>query len=188
MNNTFVIESDASYSLNFLLYIQNMYLNHHFPREDQKFPYTTCEVAFETDFEEQFQKIWDKVQQRITEDHVMDTRIFWEEKDLFRQHLIKDYAAFFHIYDSFKVWWNSFAGRFTIERAVDEFGQSLYTDLANSLADKGIIPQKRLRISLLYDECMSIKNQYSPYFAVIPIEHFYTKLDELVHQVEKTII
>ncbi|UOQ48992.1 hypothetical protein MUN88_02310 [Gracilibacillus caseinilyticus] len=187
MKNTMIMETEASYSLNFLLYIQNIYLNRHRSMEDQRFPYLTLEVEFKADFEERFQLIWDKVLQRISKDPLIDLKIFRAEKDLFYQHLIMDYSVFLDIYSSFKVWWNSFAGRFAIERATDETGQSLYTALANSLVEKRITSQKRLRVSLLYDECILVKNQYSAYFAVIPIEHFHTKFEELVTQVEQTI-
>ena len=45
MKNTLLMRTDASYSLNFLVYIQNIFLNRSQSRDELKFPYipTKCE-------------------------------------------------------------------------------------------------------------------------------------------------
>ncbi|WP_249365692.1 hypothetical protein [Cytobacillus citreus] len=94
---------------------------------------------------------------------------------------------FNEIYKIFKVWWNSFAGRFSIERSIDDMGHTLYADLAKSLVQRGIKPKKDLNISLIYDECLLADAQVSSYFAILPIRDFFIKYKELVPKLEVCI-
>ncbi|MED3550274.1 hypothetical protein [Cytobacillus praedii] len=54
-----------------------------------------------------------------------------------------------------------------MERFIDETGQTLYVNLTNWLMEKGKTPQKRLHVSLIYNECVLAKIQASSYIAVI---------------------
>lgn len=85
------------------------------------------------------------------------------------------------------MWWDSFAGRFSVERAIDEKSEKLYVELANSLIQRGIAPQKELNISLLYDDFPLGNSEVSSYFAVVSIKDFFVRYKELLAKLQKSI-
>lgn len=184
MGNSLQMRTEATYSLNFLVYIQNIFLNQTQSKEEFKFPYIPIKYIFQEDFELCYKKLWDEVSQRISEHPINDIKIFNEEKDLFYRSLFKpsnDNLKDYHeIYLSYKVWWDSFAGRFSIERSIDEVAQKLYMELANSLIQNEIEPQKELNISLIYDECLLVNVDASSYFAVLSTKDLFVKYKETV--------
>lgn len=60
MKSTLEIKTEASYSLNFLIYIQNIFLNQNSSKEQYKFPYiySKSTFEFEEDFENRFRSLW----------------------------------------------------------------------------------------------------------------------------------
>ncbi|WP_255247431.1 hypothetical protein [Paucisalibacillus globulus] len=185
------MKTDTSVSLNFLIYIQNIYLNQHESEVGKRFPYLPIRITFMEEFESNFKELWNEISQRIADDHIVDGRIFYENHDMFCQKLfIKDNNSlkdFNEVYHTFKVWWNSFAGHFTMGRSIDEVGQSLYSELGALLVQKGIKPQKELTINLIYDECLVANTEATPYFAILPIRDFFVKYKELVPRLEACI-
>ncbi|MGN7402492.1 hypothetical protein ACTHO0_21810 [Cytobacillus praedii] len=185
MENTLLMTIDTSFALNFLIYIQNIYLNQNRDEQDLKFPYLSTRMPFKEDFELRYIELWNDVSQKISGDNgSRDLRIFYKEKELFYQHLFEDNrdskTKFNEVYKSFQVWWDSFAGRFTVGRSIDETTQNLYLDLANFLKESGVEPKKPLKIILIYDECLLVNPDVSSYFAVLPTKNFYIKYKELV--------
>ena len=184
MENSLQMRTEATYSLNFLVYLQNIFLNQNQSKEEFKFPYIPIKYIFQEDFEFCFKKLWDEVSQRISEHPMNDIKIFNEEKDLFYQRLFKEsddnLTDYTEIYQSYKIWWDSFAGRFSVERSIDDVGQKLYMELANSLIQKEIAPQKELNISLIYDECLLVNLDVSSYFAVLSTKKYFVKCEEMV--------
>lgn len=191
MENSLLMRTEAPYALNFLIYIQNIYLNQNRNEEELRFPYYPSKVAFKEEFDLDYKNLWDKVSQRISDHHSNGVKIFYEEKDLFYQSLFVNNSnslkEFNEIYKSFKVWWDSFAGHIAVERSIDEKGDKLYAELANSLTQKGIEPQKELSISLVYDECLLVNLEGSSYFAVLSIKDFFARYNELVSELQKCI-
>lgn len=61
MENTLLMRTEASYSLNFLIYLQNIFLNQNNSRDELKFPYisisTKCE--FQKDIHIRYRDLWD---------------------------------------------------------------------------------------------------------------------------------
>ncbi|TCJ02541.1 hypothetical protein [Cytobacillus praedii] len=185
MENTLLMRRDTSFALNFLIYIQNVYLNQNPDKKDFKFPYLSIRMPFKEDFELRYIELWNDVSQKISGDNgSRDLKIFYKEKELFYQHLFEDnrdsQTKFNEVYKSFQVWWDSFAGRFSVERSIDETTHNLYLDLANFLKESGVEPKKPLKISLIYDECLLVNPDVSSYFAVLPTKDFYIKYKELV--------
>jgi L-rhamnose mutarotase len=174
------MRTEATHSLNFLVYIQNIFLNRSQSKEALKFPYIPTKCVFQKDFDMRFRKLWDEVSKRISEHPKNDVKIFTDEKHLFYQGLFVEngdnFKEFNKIYQSFKVWWDSFAGHFSVERSIDEKGQKIYAELANLLIEKGIKPQKELNISLIYDECLLVDLEPSSYFAVFSIKDCFIEL------------
>lgn len=191
MEQSLLMKTEALTSLNFMIYIQNIYLNQCRSEEDIKFPYFSTIIAFKDDFELNYKELWNEVLQRISKDSVIGEKIFYKEKDLFYQQLFENNADslinFYNIYKTFQVWWNSFAGRFSIEKSIDDAGYTLYLNLANSLKQRGTNPQRSLDISLIYDECLLGNVEVSSYFAVLPIKAFFVKPNELVTKLQECI-
>jgi predicted DNA binding CopG/RHH family protein len=184
MENSLQMRTEATYSLNFLVYIQNIFLNQTQSKEEFKFPYIPIKYIFQEDFEFCFKHLWDEVSHRISEHPMNDIKIFNEEKGLFYQRLFNEsddnLTGYTEIYQSYKIWWDSFAGRFSVERSIDVVAQKLYMELANSLIQNEIEPQKDLNISLIYDECLLVNLDASSYFAVLSTKDFFVKYKETV--------
>ncbi|WP_253957779.1 hypothetical protein [Metabacillus halosaccharovorans] len=183
---------EAPCALNFLIYIQNIFINQNNKNEEYRFPYISSKMAFDKEFLLRFEELWNEVSERICDDHINSAKIFYDEEDLFYNRLfansscsLKDYRE---IYKAFKVWWNSFAGQFSIERSIDEKSHGLYEELGNSLSQKGINPKKELSIFLVYDECLFVDLEVTSYFAVIPLKVFYVKYKDVVHKLVAHII
>lgn len=191
MENSLVMRSDASYSLNFLIYIQNVYLNQKQQKEQFKYPYYLAKLTFKEDFVLNFKELWGSVAQRISEDDLNDIKIFYDEKDAYYQALFEETAnssnEFQELYKSFQVWWDSLAGKLSVERAVDKLGYNLYREMAEALLQKGIVPQKYFSLSLIYDECELATSERISYFAVIPIDDFHLHSKELVPKLQEHI-
>ncbi|MDQ7094565.1 hypothetical protein REC12_13290 [Desulfosporosinus sp. PR] len=191
MQNSLVMRTEATYVLNFLIYIQNIYFNQSRSEEEYKFPYFPSIIAFEEDFQTKYKDLWNEVSRRITEHQSNGVKIFYDEKDLFYQGLflnnsdsLKKYSE---IYKSFKIWWDSLAGGFSVERSIDVYCQELYEELASLLSQKGIEPKKELNISLIYDECKLVELDVSSYFVVLTIHDFVVNRKDWVSKLLKCI-
>ena len=182
------METDTSFTLNFLIYIQNIYLNQNRNEDDLRFPYLSTTMVFKENFEIKYKELWNEVSQKIfSSDN--DLKIFYEDKDLFYQKLFENSTdnlkSFNEVYKAFQVWWGSFAGRFSMERSIGETGHTLYVDLTNWLMQRGKTPQKRLHISLIYDECVLADIPVSSYLAVSTIRDFFINYKELVSRIRE---
>lgn len=185
MENTLLLRTEASYSLNFLVYLQNLFLNKTQSREEMKFPYilSKCEF-FREDFKMRYRELWDEVSKRISENPLNDMGIFVDKKNLFYQCLFvqsEEYLIEYNeIYHSFKVWWGSFTGHIAVERSIDVYVQEIYQELADLLLEKRINLQKDLNISIIYDECVLVDLKPTSYFAVFTIRDFFVNYKELI--------
>lgn len=172
-----------------MIYIQNIYLNQNRNEDELKFPYLSTKVVFKEEFEEKYKELWDEVLEKLSRDKDNDLKIFYDNKYLFFQNLFENNTdnkkMFNEVYQAFQIWWNSFAGRFSIERSVDEKSQTLYADLINWLIHREKRPEKRLHISLIYDECTLANIHISSYFAVIPTRYYFINYKELLSRIRK---
>jgi len=182
-----LMRTEASPSLNFLIYIQNIYLNQTGTGENNRFPYVPTKVAFAEAFEERFQELWKNVSRKIAEHPFNDVKILHDKQDIFYQELFENapdsFNGYREIYKAFNAWWGSFAGGFAVERSMDEMGHTLYLELANSLKQRGIEPRKELQLHLIYDECQLANAETAPYFAVLAIKDFFVANKELVPKI-----
>ncbi|MGB3260974.1 hypothetical protein [Paenisporosarcina sp.] len=189
MKCTLEIKTEVSYSLNFLIYIQNIFLNQKSSKEQYRFPSVYSKSAFEEDFENRFRNLWNEVKHRIAEHPMNDIKLFMDEKNLFYQYLFEksdeSLETYIEIHFSFRVWWNSFAGRFTLENSTDELVRKLYLDLDKFLSQKAVTPKNMLTISLIYDECPFIQLDGTSSYFIISAEDFVTKQKELSGKLQK---
>ncbi|GKU84063.1 hypothetical protein [Niallia sp. NCCP-28] len=56
MENTLEMRIEASFSLNFLVYIQNIYINQNQNKDQLKFPYIALKYEFPKDFEKRYRE------------------------------------------------------------------------------------------------------------------------------------
>lgn len=191
MENTLLMRTEASHSLNFLIYIQNVFLNQNQSRDELKFPYIPTKIEFREDFEMCYRKLWDEALKRITEHPINDLKMYIEEKELFYHGLFVETESalndFTQLYQAFKVWWDSLAGRFSVERSVDDQGQKIYAALADLLIEERIQPKKKLDIFLIYDECVLVDLEPSSYLAVLSIRDCLMKYKELLPKLQLSI-
>ncbi|SME47967.1 hypothetical protein BACERE00185_05191 [Bacillus mobilis] len=188
MTDSFTIHTNTSYCLNFMIYIQNIYLNQKENNENLRFPYIAKQVNFSTDFEANFKELWHTLRKRIANDRY-DLQIFYEENHIFYEKLFdtqlcnKD--SFKELVCSFKVWWTSIAGQLSLEWSVSEYSTQLYNDLVLYVKQNEIEPLQQLHISLLYDDCVFAKENISSYSAVLPTKHFFINYRDVVTTLSK---
>jgi len=68
MKNSLLMRIDTPYTLNFLIYLQNIYLNQKQREEQFKFPYLTEMIRFYDDFEMKFKELWEDISIKLSED------------------------------------------------------------------------------------------------------------------------
>lgn len=189
MKNMLLMNTEAPISLNFLVYVQNIFLNRNRNRNELKFPYITSNFEFREDFEIHFRELWNVVSKRIAEHPI---NFLEDEKNIIYQGLFAQdentLNEYNEIYRSFIVWWRSIAGGFSVERSVDEIGQQIYADLGSFLLEKEIQPQKEFIISYIYDECLLVELEPSSYYAVVSINDCFMSYNGLIQKLQNSIL
>ncbi|CAI9391575.1 hypothetical protein ACTQ5K_03165 [Niallia sp. Sow4_A1] len=187
MKNSLQLIAEVSYSLNFLIYVQNIFLNQNEDKDNWKFPYLPTTCQFRNDFLLRYRALWTTVTKRISENRDIDQDIFYNEKHLFYQELFHvnddNLTAFNEIYDSYFTWWTSLAGGFSIERAMGERIEHIYHDVANILLEERIIPKKPLNIIFIYDDPLVEDSPLFSYFAVLSIKECMIHYEEVVARI-----
>ncbi|MFC7684943.1 hypothetical protein [Ureibacillus sp. GCM10028918] len=193
MNISLLIRTDALYSLNFFIYLQNIYLNQTQREERFKFPYVTEMIQFYDNFEMKFKQLWEGILIKFykEKDNGLDLKIFYEEKDLFYDKLFipnsDSLKTYNEIHTGFEVWWSSVAGRFSVENVIENPMHNIYIELTNSLKKNEREPKKQLNISLIYDKCILSNTKFHSYFAVLFIMDIYSNKEELILKLQSCI-
>ncbi|AQQ53150.1 hypothetical protein [Planococcus lenghuensis] len=196
---TLTVTREASYTLNFLVYIQNVYLNQENSTETARFPYMPITYSFRDDFERQYAVLWQELVGRIQQHPANDTGIFAEEQEMFYSRLFEDdnqnWSDYTALYRSYRSWWESLAGHFSLERALDDKAEKVYSALAEWIKAEGLELKKKLTMSVLYDENLLGGTSPSAYFVTVPLRLFYVddadllvKLQVSVYEDEQRII
>ncbi|HGP3674031.1 TPA: hypothetical protein ACLIVI_001765 [Bacillus pacificus] len=188
MTDSFTIHTNTSYRLNFMIYIQNIYLNQHENKENLRFPYIAKQLNFSTDFEDHFKELWHILRKQIANDRY-DLQIFYKKNNIFYEKLFDtqlcNEESFKEILCSFKVWWTSIVGQHSLEWSVSEYSTQLYNDLVLYLKQNQIEPLQQLHIILLYDDCVFAKENISSYFAILPTKTFFIGYRDAVATLSK---
>ncbi|MDW3036278.1 hypothetical protein WN777_15360 [Bacillus pacificus] len=183
MTDSFTIHTNTSYCLNFMIYIQNIYLNQKEKKENLRFPYIAKQVNFSTDFEDNFKELWHTLRKQIANDRY-DLQFFYEENHIYYEKLFDtqlcNEESFKELVCSFKVWWASIAGQLSLECSVSDFSRQLYEDLVLYIKQHQIEPLQQLHINLLYDDCVFVKNNTTSYSAILPTKHFFINYRDVV--------
>ncbi|MEE6182613.1 hypothetical protein ACQ3VH_02870 [Bacillus pretiosus] len=183
MTDPFTIHTNTAYCLNFMIYIQNIYLNQQENRENLRFPYIARQLNFSTDFEDHFKELWHILRKQIANDRY-DLQFFYEENNIFYEKLFDtqfcNEESFKEMLYSFKVWWTSIVGPHSLEWSVSEYTEQLYNDLVLYVKQNEIETLQQLHISLLYDDCVFAKENISSYFAILPTKTFFIGYRDVV--------
>ncbi|HET7628219.1 MAG TPA: hypothetical protein VFK44_07505, partial [Bacillales bacterium] len=112
-----------------------------------------------------------------------DVKTFHNEQDAYCKSLFaagdEGVRDFQNTHEAFKVWWDSFAGRFSVERSIDEKRDKLYEKL--SAATEG----NALNIGIIYDDCRLADTDGAASYAVASIRDFYVNEKELAAKWQK---
>lgn len=185
MKNLLSIRTEATFSLNFLVYIQNIFLNQSRIEEDLRFPVLSLRnIEFHEEFYSRYKELWFEVAKNVFEHPMNDIKIFHGEKDLFYLRLFVEGEAslgeYREIFQSFKVWWGSFSGRFLIERSINDKNPKIYQDMAKIITEMGVAPERQLNISLIFDDCVLADLEIFPYFSVVSVKEYFVAYKELL--------
>ncbi|MCM3217710.1 hypothetical protein WKH57_10075 [Niallia taxi] len=188
MERSFLIALEPSHTLNFMIYLQNIYLQQK-NAENRKFPYLQTNAIFHEDFEQYFKELWMELTEKIIGDSEIDSELFVCQKDLFYNRLFisegKDNKeAYTNIYDSFKVWWESMAGGFSVESSVYIKLDQLYGELTG-FSDTATA--ERLDIKLIYDQCHLCDSLFHRHFAILSIDDFYIKYKKTIPKLRECV-
>ncbi|WP_439022257.1 hypothetical protein [Bacillus thuringiensis] len=188
MTDSFTIYITTPHCLNFMIYIQNIYLNQKESKGNLRFPYIAKTFNFSNDFKENFKELWHTLRKQITNDKY-DSQIFYEENHIFYKKLFDadlcNEESFKELICSFKVWWTSIAGQLSLEYSVTEYSTQLYNDLVLYLKQNQIEPLQQLHISLLYDDCVFVKKNITSYSAILPTKNFFINYKDVVTTLSK---
>jgi len=191
MRNSLTMRTDAPYTLNFLIYLQNIYVNQKQTEEEFRFPYLAEQVMFSSNFEANFKELWQDVSIKLSKDNSngMDLILFNDENEIFYEKLFisdsNNLKKFKEIHTSFRVWWGSYAGSFAVERSIDDPIHNLYLTLANALKKNKIAPKNQLNIHLIYDECLLTNTECYSYYKVLSILDIHANHQELVSKLQR---
>lgn len=180
------IRTEASITLNFLIYIQNAYLNQTAAVEEYRFPYIpSIQINFQEDFPSLFNAAWNKAAHQIAEDAANDRPFYHSRMNSVFGAFVEDSGSTLHLFKevehSFRAWWNSIAGRFAIERSIDTKLEKVYRDLASNPNLEG----KHLEISLIYDDCRLGRFPETNSFAIVSVKEFFIAHNDFVQKVKQ---
>ena len=194
MSNSLTIRSEASQVLNFLIYLQNIYLNQSCtePRE-YKFPYqsTLLPIEFAEDFNTQFKKVWDQTAHKAARNTMNHVKLLHAEKETMYETFFvrseQNAVAYEEIYRSYSVWRASWAGGFSLERATDEREEDLYKDLVAFLKEAEHDGWD-LNIAILYDENVLGSDCVTKDFLTLSVKDFYFNYAEVFEKVKRLFL
>ncbi|EIT85521.1 group-specific protein [Fictibacillus macauensis ZFHKF-1] len=175
VHSSFEIGVNAPFSLNYLIYMQNIVLNSRSEDENPLFPYLDRSKwgILDDGFEQIFQEVWEVVvHHNFCNDQYDHYGILDSDKALF-QRLFEDNEKGVFGYSesvtSFLAWWNGIYGRIAIEGIFDADGMNtVYKELS-----KSIKVDKRLKIDLIYDREIFTKQIENSWYAILTIQDVF---------------
>lgn len=175
----FEIEVNAPYSLNYMVFLQNVYLNQNRYQEGRLvFPFVDSSkwgLLGNVQFVDAFKEVWETLLQKNLNKRFDHNGILTDEKALFQRLFQGTAAGVFGFEESskaFLVWWISFAGKIAVERVFDGDSMTkLYKELAGSV--KTTRENNRLNIALLYDRLVLCGSFQRSWYLTLPIEDVF---------------
>jgi hypothetical protein len=175
-NSGFEMEVTAPYSLNYLMTIQNLYLNSkNKDCERPLFPYVDSSNwgFIEEEFEETFAEVWKEAVDKNSQNYMYDHNgVLQFDKELYQRLFKNNESGSLGYSESvrfFLAWWDGLHGKMAIEGVFDQDRmEKVYKELASSIKIN-----KRLRIHLIYDKPVLTSRSARPWYSVVPIEDVF---------------
>lgn len=193
-NNNLILKVASSYSLNYLIFVQNIFLNNrdgskHFPSIDS----SKWNILQEDEFQTKYKSIWDEVFKKNTQNtHYDYNGVLESDNQLYRQLFECNENGEYGFSESVKLflsWWgNGYYGKVTMEILYETEGREIYDELLNEIKSKNlIIPNNQLNIILLYDKQTIVNNSVIPYHYLLPIEELFLNKNNISSNILKNI-
>ncbi|MDQ0229227.1 group-specific protein [Metabacillus malikii] len=176
VHSGFEIEINAPYSLNYLIYVQNIFLNSR--NQDRKiplFPYVDSSKwgILDGEFEQTFKEVWEETFNNNLNGMYDHNGILDSDKALFQKLFENNETGVFGYLESVKsylAWWDGIYGQIAIEGIFDEDRMNkIYKELS-----KSINSDKRLKIDLIYDRPILIGQSVGSWYAILTIQDVFT--------------
>jgi hypothetical protein len=175
-NSGFELEVTAPYSLNYLMTIQNLYLNSkNRDCERPLFPYVDSSSwgILEEEFEEAFAEVWQEAVDKNSDDPMYDHNgVLQFDNELYQKLFQNNECGSFGYLESVKFflsWWSGFHGKIAIEAVFDhDRMEKVYKELSASIKN-----DKRLRIHLIYDKPVLTSRSERSWYEVVAIEDVF---------------
>jgi hypothetical protein len=175
VHSGFEMEVNGPYSLNYLIAVQNIYLNNkNKERERPLFPYVDSSKwgILDANFEKTFTEVWTEAVDKNSQSGLYDHGVFDFDKELYQKLFENNETGAFGYSESikfFQTWWSGIYGKIAIESVFDEDRMNkVYRELSTS-----INTNKRLRIHLIFDRPFSTLKCERSWYAVLPIEDIF---------------
>jgi hypothetical protein len=182
-SNPFEIEVNTPYSLNYLVFVQNIFLNSNDKNSRNPFfPYVDSSkwgVLQNEEFEKTFKEIWNEVIHKNRTNRLYDHNgILDFEKTSFKQLFEKNENGEFGYSESVKsflAWWDGIYGKIAIGKVFDDDSMNkIYCELAKSIKPSNDVAiNRRLKIDLVYDKPLLVGSTQSSWYVVLPIEEIF---------------
>lgn len=156
------LEIQTPFSLNFLIYVQNCFLNTTKKYESPKFPYIPSEDGLglllnHEEFANIFNEIWNEV--LLNYNQIQDKNNNNEKNQLLVQSLFTNQEKFNEFFMSFSAWWKGLTGQLALQNFLsNEKIDKLYENLQEVYKINSDI-EKNITIYLIYDNCRLLSSQ-----------------------------
>lgn len=183
---------EAPYSLNYLIFIQNIYLNNYNKAETFSpfFPYVDSSkwgLLEQEKFRIKFNEIWNEVVQKNNKDQLYENNgVLEEDSQLYKQLFESDSSGEVGFSESAKLflsWWNEVFGKIAINRVFEtEGGNEIYNEFLQAVqSNKYAITNNRFKIDLIYDKPSIVnKTNTSSYNYILPIQDLFFNRENIV--------
>jgi hypothetical protein len=186
-NNQLNLETTAPYSLNYLIFIQNLFLNNNNNQQQSLFPdFNSSDwgILPEGEFDIEFKKIWNEVIYKNVQNQYYDNNgVLENDSSFYRQLFDRNVNGEFGFSESVKLflsWWNGFYGKIAIEGLFESGGgHEIYNELSKSLKLYNL-NNSQFKINIIYDKQRLFSTTYSLSYAVLPIQELFLNKTEIV--------
>jgi hypothetical protein len=182
-SNPFEIEVNTPYSLNYLVFVQNIFLNSNDKNSRNPFfPYVDSSkwgILQNEEFEKTFKEIWNEVISKNRTNRLYDHNgILDFEKTSFKQLFEDNESGEFGYSESVKsflAWWDGIYGKIAIGKVFDDDSMNkIYWKLTHSIKPTNDLTiNRRLKIDLVYDKLRLVGSTASSWYLVLPIEDIF---------------
>ncbi|RSD28846.1 hypothetical protein [Mesobacillus subterraneus] len=187
--NDFELEAHAPFSLNYLVFLQNIFLNQDRKAENRLLhPYLDSSkwgLLPGEEFITNFKAVWKETLQKNSDRRLDHYGIIHDQQLLFERLFVQNeegHHGFTESSAAFLAWWDSMAGRIAVERVFDaDMMQKVYQELVLSLTTNP--KNNRLVIDLLYDRPVLTDQCMGTWYIALPIEDLFIK-DRRNHAME----